>query len=96
MALTVKWNKKAEKSFNLIISYLEEEFGFQVTQKFVRNVFKTVDLVAEFPEIGSVIIESKGIRGLLLIKQVSLFYRFDKKKLVILNLFDNRKKPKRK
>lgn len=42
MALIVKWNLKAEKSFERI-----------------------------------------------------LFYRFDKKQLIVLNLFDNRKKPKR-
>ncbi|MFN5418346.1 MAG: type II toxin-antitoxin system RelE/ParE family toxin [Flavobacteriia bacterium] len=96
MALRIKWNKKAEQSFDRILVYLQDEFGFNTASKFAHNVFKTLDLVAEFPEIGSTIREHKQIKGLVLVKQVSLFYRFDEKQLIVLNLFDNRKKPKEK
>ncbi len=95
MALIVKWNLKAEKSFERILIYLEDEFGHSIASKFALNVFKTLDLVAEFPEIGTLVLEHKQIRSLVLIKQINLFYRFDKKQLIVLNLFDNRKKPKR-
>jgi plasmid stabilization system protein ParE len=95
MALKIKWNKRADDTFEKIIIYLEDEFGFSVAQKFALHVFKTVELLAEFPELGSPIQKNKLIRGFVLLKQVSIFYRYDKKQLIILNLFDNRRKPKK-
>lgn len=68
MALNVKWNKRAEKSFSNILSYLQEEFGDSTTRKFAQHLFKTVDLIAEFPEIGKSVEKHKQIRGLVLIK----------------------------
>lgn len=75
---------------------MQDEIGDSTTRKFAQHLFKTVDLIADFPEIGQSVEKHKQIRGLVLIKQVSLFYRFDEKQVVVLNLFDNRRKPKKK
>ena len=54
MALKVKWSKYADQSFDRILEYLEAEWGRNVTQAFVRRTYEFLDLLSEFPEIGSV------------------------------------------
>jgi hypothetical protein len=39
--------------------------------------------------------EEKEIRGFVIIKQVTMFYKVRDENIIILNLFDNRQNPKR-
>lgn len=96
MALEIVWTKTADKKFDKIIDYLSVEWGENVTTAFVKKVYDFLDILSEFPEIGSVEHKDKGIRGFVIIKQVSIFYSIRKNKIVILNFFDNRQSPKRK
>jgi plasmid stabilization system protein ParE len=93
MALKVKWSKYADQSFNQILDYLTAEWGEKVTRAFVRQTYEFLDLLAEFPEIGSVENPEKQIRGFVLIKQVTLFYIRKDDSIILLNFYDNRQKP---
>ncbi|MFP4366931.1 MAG: type II toxin-antitoxin system RelE/ParE family toxin [Bacteroidales bacterium] len=73
MALEIEWSKRADKSFDRIIDYLHGEWGDQVVQAFVGKTYDFLDILAEFPETGSLQLEDKGIRGFMLIKQVVVF-----------------------
>lgn len=53
MALKVKWSKYADQSFDRILDYLKDEWGENVTRAFVRRTYEFLDVLAEFPEIGS-------------------------------------------
>ena len=53
MALKVKWSKYADLSFDRILEYLQAEWGETVSRAFVRSTYEFLDLLAEFPEIGS-------------------------------------------
>jgi len=94
MALNVKWSRYADQSFDRILDYLEADWGEKVTRAFVRRTYEFLDLLAEFPEIGSLENPEKQIRGFVLIKQVTVFYIRKADSIILLNLYDNRQKPK--
>lgn len=93
MALKVKWSKYADKSFDRILEYLEAEWGENVVRAFVRRTYEFLDLLAEFPEIGSVENAERQIRGFVLIKQITVFYIRKSDTIILLNFYDNRRKP---
>lgn len=93
MALTIKWSKEADKKFDKILEYLEKEWGDNVVKAFVKKTYEFLDLLVEFPEIASVEKADKQIRGFVLVKQITLFYKVRGNNLILLNFYDNRQKP---
>ena len=93
MALKVKWSKFADRSFDRILEYLQSEWGENITRAFVRRTYEFLDLLAEFPEIGSMENPEKQIRGFVLIKQITVFYIRKTDSIILLNFYDNRQKP---
>jgi len=93
MALKVKWSKYADQSFDRILNYLEAEWGENVTRAFVHRTYEFLDLLSEFPEIGSVENPEPQIRGFVLVKQITVFYIRKKDSVILLNFYDNRRKP---
>jgi len=96
MALVIFWTKRADKKFDKIIAYLEEVWGEAVAKQFVLRVYELLDLLIKYPELGSLQHKQKKIRGFVITKQVSLFYKYDSDRIVILNLFDTRQSIKKK
>lgn len=96
MALEVKWSKRADKKFDKILEFLLLEWAENVTISFVRNVYDFINILSEYPEIGTLEHREKKIRGFTLVKQVNVFYRITEKEIIILDFFDNRKDPKKK
>jgi len=95
MALDVFWTKRADKKFDKIIAYLQKEWSTSVASSFVKRMYEFVDILAEFPEIGKIEHKEHNIRGFVVVKQVTVFYKITSKGIIILNLFDNRQSPKR-
>ena len=96
MALTISWTKRASENLDNILEYLENQWGDQVVRRFIKDVYYFMELLAEFPEIGSLENKEKNIRGFTLIKQVNIFYRINNDQIIILGLFDNRQNPAKK
>lgn len=96
MALKIFWTNKASNNFENILEYLEVEWGNQVTKRFVKDVYDFLEVLVEFPEIGSIENKEKGIRGFTLIRQINIFYRITIDKIIILGLFNNRQNPSKK
>lgn len=94
MALKIVWSKRADKKFNKITDYLQNEWGENVTSSFVKKVYDFLDILSEFPEIGTIEHNGRKIRGFTLVKQVNIFYKISGNKIIILNFFDNRQEPK--
>lgn len=65
MAKTIVWNRRASDSFNAITEYLQYKWGDRVTKNFVKHTFQIIELLAEYPEMGSLENHEKQIRGLL-------------------------------
>jgi plasmid stabilization system protein ParE len=96
MALKIIWSKRADKKFDKIIDYLNESFGESVTKSFVRKVYDFLDILSEFPELGSIENRERGIRGFTIVKNINVFYRIEHKTIYVLDFFDNRQNPKKK
>ncbi|MCX6233110.1 MAG: type II toxin-antitoxin system RelE/ParE family toxin [Bacteroidetes bacterium] len=96
MALEIVWSKRADKKFDKILEYLSNEWGNNVTKSFVKKVYDFLDILSEFPDIGTLENGEKGIRGFVIIKQVSIFYIIRNNLIIILNFFDNRQSPNKK
>lgn len=95
MARIIKWSKYADKKYDEIIEHLLDEWGENVTKAFVKRTFEFLDLLVDFPEIGSIENADRQIRGFVLIKQLTVFYKIKGNIIVILNFYDNRQRPKR-
>ena len=93
MALEIRWSKQADKKFDKILEYLLEEWGGKVTRSFVKKVYDFLDILSEFPEIGTIENKEKGIRGFTIVKQVNIFYKINGDKIILLDFFDNRQDP---
>jgi plasmid stabilization system protein ParE len=52
--------------------------------------------LAQNPEMGSVEHFEKQIRGIVITKHNTLFYRIEEEKLILLNFFANRQHPEKK
>jgi len=96
MGVVVYWSGKAEKKLQSIVDYLEINWGLNSASKFVISVSEFIDVLSDFPEIGTVEHAELNIRGFVVAKQVTIFYQIRKNKIVILNLYDNRQNPKKK
>lgn len=86
--------KKGRCRFYSIISYLVDEFGDVVASNFIKKVNEVLSDILLFPEIGSVENDELNIRGLVLTRHITLFYQVRKRKIILLNFYDNRQNPK--
>ena len=96
MALEILWSKRADKKLDKILEYLLKEWGGKVTRSFVGKVYDFLDILSEFPEIGTIENKEKGIRGFTIVNQVNIFYKISGDTIVLLDFFDNRQDPGKK
>jgi len=96
MALEILWSKQADIRFDSILQYLEEEWGQHSVSLFVKKVYDFLDLLSEFPEIGTIENKEHNIRGFGIVKQIRIFYQIRENMIVLLNFYDNRQSTKRK
>ena len=96
MALEIHWTTQADRKFDKIIEFLLKEWNQRVTESFVKKVYDTIDILAEFPEIETIEYNEKGIRGFTIVKQINVFYKIIGNKIIILDFFDNRQTPEKK
>ena len=63
MALEIVWSKRASLKFDQIITYLIEEWGEKSAKQFIGKVFNFLEILSEFPEIGSIENKEKTIKS---------------------------------
>jgi plasmid stabilization system protein ParE len=95
MALDIYWSKRADEKFDRILTYLSDEWGENVTSAFVKKVYDFLDILVEFPEIGSLENAEKNIRGFVIVRQITIFYKISEDRIILLNFFDNRQGQKK-
>jgi len=91
----VVWNRKAVRQFEKIQEYLSKEFGDKTTEEFTKRVFNFLDLLSNYPDLGTVENKERNIRGFLLHRHTTLFYKIGSDKICLLAMFDNRQDPKK-
>jgi plasmid stabilization system protein ParE len=96
MALEIEWSRSADKKFDTIIEYLQKEWGEKSVNTFVKKVYDFLDILVEFPNIGTPEDKTKNIFGFVVVSQITIFYRIKSNRIILLNFFDNRQDPNKK
>lgn len=93
--MTLFWTKNAKNRFEKILDYIEKEFGHAARHDFRTRTKEFTVLLKEFPEIGSIEVREKKIRGFQISRQTRLFYKVKGNRIIILTFFDMRQDPKK-
>ena len=96
MALEIRWTTRADIKLDHLIIYLETEWGESVVKAFMKKLYDFLEILSEFPEIGTIQYPEKNIRGFTLTKQINVFYKIESDYIVLIDIFDNRSNPKKK
>lgn len=96
MAKEIVWSKRADIKFDKIIEYLQQEWNETVVTAFVKKTYDFLDILLEFPEIGTVENKQRDIRGFVLTKHITIFYKIKGNIIILLNFFDSSQHPKNK
>lgn len=95
MAKEVIWRYRAVNNLQKTFNYLSEEWGDIVAERFLELIRENVDLLLGHPELGRRT-SKKGKRRKRVIKpRTSIIYEITDSGIAILDIWDNRRKPKR-
>ncbi|HYG01277.1 MAG TPA: type II toxin-antitoxin system RelE/ParE family toxin [Chryseosolibacter sp.] len=93
--MTITLTKRAVNTLQSIRAHIHNTWGEKAAVVFEEKTFHFFDLLEEFPEIGTVEMPDKQIRGFQLTKQTKVFYRVKGFKIIILTFFDVRQSPRK-
>jgi len=91
MAYEIVINKRFTNKLLRVLDYLEKEWGQKVALAFLDEVYARIYFLQSHPHIGS-LTSIDTVRSTIITKHNRLFYRVVGNKIVILNLYDTRKK----
>ncbi|MCF8298935.1 MAG: type II toxin-antitoxin system RelE/ParE family toxin [Saprospiraceae bacterium] len=94
--MKIKWTKRAQKSFDNTVEYLQDEWSINSSKKFVRKVNKFIEILKLQPQIGKSEIIRNDIRSFVISRQITVFYRLKKDTIILLKFFDTRQNPTKK
>lgn len=96
MGLKIVAKKRFLNSFQKVTSWLKKEWGKKAAEDFKSIVIIKIDLIISQPNIGTPT-AVKNTRSVVVGKghQNKIYYRVEKNKLIIINMIDTRKNPKR-
>lgn len=95
MAKVIILRTRYLKSLDKLMSYLDEHWGESVASDFIKLIDSKILLLASQPNIGIRSQKLKDARSILITKHNRLTYRIKDNTLIILNLSDTRRHPKK-
>ena len=93
MAFKIEWTEPALKNFKTIAAYIEKEWSKARADKFVEFAKERIQTLSKYPQMGMASRKRKSVRSIKLSKHTRLYYRVERKKLVLLSIFDTRQNP---
>lgn len=91
MAYEIVINKRFANKLLNVLGYLENEWNHEVAVAFLANVYSRINALKTHPYIGS-LTSIQNTRSTLITKHNRMYYKVVKNKVVILNLYDTRRK----
>ncbi|MEO9569936.1 MAG: type II toxin-antitoxin system RelE/ParE family toxin [Polaribacter sp.] len=85
--------KTAQKKLNTLFNYLIENWSSKVKSDFINKLDKNIDLIKQHPESFLSSKKRIGLHKCVITKQVTLFYRFNAKNIIVTTIFDTRQNP---
>ena len=93
MAYEIVVNKRFTNRLINVLKYLETEWGPGIADEFLKTVYSRISSLQSFPFIGS-LTSISNVRSVIVTKHNRMYYRIEGRKIVILNMYDTRRKPK--
>lgn len=93
MAFSIVWSKTASDTLHNLTEFLAESWNEKVIVRFIDKVYKSVEMVENFPELRRIYDLQKGIRVLLIQPYTNLFYRIDGFNVVLIEFVGTRTDP---
>ena len=93
MAEKIIWRKRALNRLSKLLPYLVEEFGEKVAETFLDNLNSELELLSDFPDLGPKH-PTKNQHLRVMHRHTSIIYKTTPSQLIVLDLWDNRRKPK--
>lgn len=90
----VVFSERALKELEEISLYLKHKFSLKTKNEFVNKVERLVLQLQKTPELFPKS-ELNNYHKAVIVKQVSIFYRFDDRNIYIISVFDTRQNPKK-
>ena len=95
MKYEIYWVNNAKDKLRNIYNFITKSWDKKIADEFIDKLNYKLNLLSYFPNIGQKSLKKKHLRRYIISEQISLFYKIDKKKIIILTLFDNRQDPKK-
>ncbi len=94
--MEIYFTVRAAGNFRSIKDYIELKFGETTSLAFEKKLKHFLEILKNFPEMGSLEVPEKAIRGFQFTKQTRIFYRIKGNQIIILTLLDVRQNPDKK
>jgi len=95
MAYKIITKKRFENKVAKLLEYLYDEWGETFAYNFNQTLNESITLLSYQPAIGAQINALKNIRSILITKHNRVYYRIEENKIIIINMIDTRKNPKK-
>ena len=92
MATKIEWNKKALEKLHEIVHYFKENSPSS-ENKFIEKVYKRIDQIGKFPEMGMPSKKKKTVRSVKIDKHNRMYYRTKGKTIIIVYFFNASQSP---
>jgi plasmid stabilization system protein ParE len=93
MVKKIIWTKKAQREFEAMLTYFEDEASEKTAENFYKLVVEKLERIEKYPESGRIVKAIHERRSVNLDKYRQMFYRIAGKSLYITDFFDMRQNP---
>lgn len=95
MAYKIIYKKRFSNKLIRLLQYLEDQWGQKTAFEFLNHVDERIETLRAQPFIGKPSEKKPNVRTILITKYNRLYYKLNDDTIIILNMFDTRKNPKR-
>ncbi len=95
MAYKVVYKKRFINKLIGLLQYLEKEWNEKAAVDFLIKMDQRIETIRSQPFIGKVSALKPNVRTTLITRHNRLYYKFSNNQIIILNLYDTRKNPKK-
>ncbi|WP_439558372.1 type II toxin-antitoxin system RelE/ParE family toxin [Dyadobacter sp.] len=91
MAYEIKWTADARRDYTEIISYLYDQWGFEIADEFTDKLKHQLDLLSKYPFLGKKHRAFSSVHEFVLGRHQTLYYTVFDNTVLLMNIRDNRR-----
>lgn len=93
MRYKIFWTIRAREKLKGIYNFIVKIWNYKIADEFINKLNYRLIILSYFPNIGQKSKKKKNVRRYIISEQISVFYKIDDNRIIILTLFDNRQNP---